>query len=166
MWVDNNPASPFYGRMYISVNDFNIGGGALRVLYSTTAPLGTPVTLNGSFIRDNQITGDLQGAAVYMQAMNEEGGSLTTRQNLMYRSTDGGATWANSTTGPAFPAVGRDRLARRTLTSSACSAPDAWRHRAGANRRLSATWSASPTPSKAASGDRGDVYYVRSTDAA
>ena len=31
MWVDNNPASPFYGRMYISYNDFNIGGGALYV---------------------------------------------------------------------------------------------------------------------------------------
>ncbi len=71
MWVDNNPASPFYGRMYISVNDFNIGGGALRVVYSDNGTAWTPVTLNGSFIRDNQITGDLQGSGrVYVQAMN------------------------------------------------------------------------------------------------
>src|SRR6266576_2689343 len=108
MWVDNNLSSPFYGRMYISYNDFAIGGGALRVVYSDNGTAWTPVTLNGSFIRDVQITGDLQGSGrVYVQAMNEEGGSLTTRQNLVYRSTDGGATWANSTTGPAFPAVGR-----------------------------------------------------------
>src|SRR5205823_14972573 len=34
-WADNNPASPFYGRMYVSWNDFNVGGGALFVRYST-----------------------------------------------------------------------------------------------------------------------------------
>src|SRR5881396_731201 len=34
MWVDNNPASPHYGRMYVSYNDFNIGGGALYVTHS------------------------------------------------------------------------------------------------------------------------------------
>ncbi len=27
MWVDNNPASPFYGRMDISWNDFAAGEG-------------------------------------------------------------------------------------------------------------------------------------------
>ena len=34
-WADNNPSSPFYGRMYTSWNDFNVGGGALFVRYST-----------------------------------------------------------------------------------------------------------------------------------
>ena len=29
MWVDNNPFSRNYGRMYISFNNFNIGSGAL-----------------------------------------------------------------------------------------------------------------------------------------
>src|SRR5207253_10496148 len=28
-WADNNPSSPFYGHMYISWNDLNVGGGAL-----------------------------------------------------------------------------------------------------------------------------------------
>ena len=34
-WADNNPSSPFANRMYISWNDFNVGGGALRVTYSS-----------------------------------------------------------------------------------------------------------------------------------
>src|SRR2546423_744155 len=34
-WADNNPASPFYGRMYISYNDFNIASGALFVSRTT-----------------------------------------------------------------------------------------------------------------------------------
>ncbi|PYL60382.1 MAG: hypothetical protein DMF31_04735, partial [Verrucomicrobia bacterium] len=108
MWVDNNPTSPFYGRMYISYNDFNIGGGALYVVYSDNGTTWTPVQLNAGFIRDIQMTGDLQGSGrVYVAAMNEGGGGLTTRQNVMYRSTDGGVTWASSNAGSSFQAPGR-----------------------------------------------------------
>ena len=28
-WADNNPISPFFGDMYVSWNDFNVGQGAL-----------------------------------------------------------------------------------------------------------------------------------------
>src|SRR5262249_5325266 len=77
MWVDNNPASPFYGRMYISYNNFAIGGGALYVTRSDDGITWTPVQLNSAFIRDVQITGDLQGSGrVYVAAMNEGGGAL------------------------------------------------------------------------------------------
>src|SRR5436309_8499413 len=72
MWVDNNPSSPYYGRMYISYNNFAIGGGALYVVYSDDGTTWTQVQLNPSFIRDMQITGDLQGSGrVYVAAMNE-----------------------------------------------------------------------------------------------
>src|SRR2546430_3851607 len=102
MWVDNNPASPFYGRMYISYNDFSVGGGALYVTYSDNGTAWTPVQLNPSFIRDIQITGDLQGSGrVYLAAMNEGGGGLTTRQNVMYRSTNGGVRWTDVKRSPA-----------------------------------------------------------------
>src|SRR6266481_841973 len=33
--ADNNPSSPFFGRMYVSWNDFAVGVGALKVRYST-----------------------------------------------------------------------------------------------------------------------------------
>ena len=33
-WADNNPSSPFFGRMYVSYNNF-ADGGSLRVRYST-----------------------------------------------------------------------------------------------------------------------------------
>ena len=57
-WVDNNPASPYYGDQYVSWNNFAIGGGALYVAKSTDGGLtwGAPVQLNPGFIRDVQIT--------------------------------------------------------------------------------------------------------------
>ena len=62
MWVDNNPFSAAYGRMYISFNNFNIGGGALQVTHSDDGVSWSAATiLNGSFIRDVQVTGALPG---------------------------------------------------------------------------------------------------------
>src|SRR4029077_18292638 len=49
MWVDNNPASPHYGRMYISLNDFAIGGGALYVTYSDNGTTWTEGHLTPGF---------------------------------------------------------------------------------------------------------------------
>jgi hypothetical protein len=149
MWVDNNPASLFYGRMYVSFNNFAVGGGALQVVYSDNGTAWTgPVTLNGSLIRDIQITGDLQGSGrVYVAAMNEGGGGLTTRQNVMYRSTDAASPGPAAT--PGRPSKGRgDRPARRAPISPACSATQSpnggtW---VRASRRLAATSSALTTP--------------------
>ena len=43
---------------------------------------------------------------VYVAGMDEGGGGTSNRQNYIFRSTDGGATWTYSTTGPSFPPVG------------------------------------------------------------
>ncbi len=107
MWVDNNAASPHYGRMYISWNDFD-RGGALVVTYSDTGTTwSAPVTLSGSFIRDVQLTGS-PGAdgAVFVAAMDEGGGGFNSRQNLIYRSTDGGLTWTQVILAARFAAAG------------------------------------------------------------
>ena len=59
-YADNNPSSPFFGRMYVSWNDFAVGGGAIQVVRSTDngTTWSAAVTVAPSFIRNVQITGD------------------------------------------------------------------------------------------------------------
>src|SRR5581483_8652945 len=129
-WADNDPGSPFFGNMYVSWNDFNVGAGALVVSRSTdngsTWRSAITVANTGTFIRDVQITGDMAGSgAIYIAGMDEGGGGFPHNdKNLIFKSTDGGATWANTYTGPAFPGPG--------VTSSGyfdCMfSPAYWRH--------------------------------------
>ena len=58
-WVDNNPASPFANRMYVSWNDFAAGQG-IFVTYSSDNGLTwhAPISVFTDFIRNVQITGD------------------------------------------------------------------------------------------------------------
>ena len=89
-WADNNSSSPFFGHMYVSYNDFNVGGGALFVRVSTNNGVTwTPHQLTNGFIRDVQITGDLATGVVYLAAMNEEGGGLTNRANRFASASSG-----------------------------------------------------------------------------
>jgi len=166
-WADNNPASPFYGHMYVSWNDFAVGGGALFVRVSTDNGLTwTSHQITTSFIRDVQITGDLATGVVYIAAMNEGGGGFPHNDNnLFYRSTDGGTTWTNTYTGPIFPGPGV--IACSANTYFACMFPDGggyWRHEgwgepAAFNGVVSYVYAQHGTGS-----DTGDVYYIRSTD--
>src|SRR5262249_31829607 len=62
-WVDNNPSSPFFGRMYVSWNDFNQPNANIFVTYSSdggnTWHTAIMVSTQSTFIRNVQITGDL-----------------------------------------------------------------------------------------------------------
>jgi len=165
-WADNNPSSPFYGRMYVSWNDFNVGGGALFVRYSTdngaTWTNARQLTSGSPFIRDVQITGDLATGNVYVAGMNEGGGGLTTRSNLIFRSTDGGNTWTNTYTGPTFNGPGRSSSG---YFATMYSNPAYWRHMgwgepAALNGVVHYVYAARNT----GNGDPGDVFYIRSTD--
>ncbi len=166
-WADNNLSSPFYGRMYVSWNDFNVGGGALFVRYSTDNGLtwtnARQITTGTPFIRDVQITGDLATGDVYIAGMNEGGGGFPHNDsNLIFRSTDGGNTWTNTYTGPSFPGPGVTAVGY-----FACMFPDGggyWRHEgwgepAAFNHVVSYVYAQHGTGS-----DPGDVYYIRSTD--
>jgi hypothetical protein len=169
MWVDNEPTSGTYGRMYISFNDFN-NNQALSVVRSDDGVnWSAPVILKSSFIRDVQLTGSPVGAAryegnnstVFVVTMDEGGGGFNTRQNVIYKSLDGGVTWTSSTTGPRFKPPG-------SLTCGpypfAMVAP-IWRHMGwgqpgvGPNGVVHYAYAGAGT-----NGDVGDIYYVRSTD--
>src|SRR5438874_591392 len=121
-WVDNNASSPHYGRMYVSWNDF-ARNDAIFVRYSDdgvtwteTGPL--PGTGSSPFIRDVQSTGDLATGDVYLAGMNEGGGAFNgPRDNLIFRSTDGGATLPTPTPVPRSMA----RAVLKTATSPACT---------------------------------------------
>jgi hypothetical protein len=171
MWVDNNPASPHYGRMYISYNNFAVGGGALQLSYSDNGTVWTgPVTLNPGFIRNIQVTGDLQGGGnVYLATMNEGGGGgLQNRQNVMYRSTDGGATWTSSNAGPAFQGPGRSTSGYFALVFSSIWRHMGWGQPAANGNVVSLNYASCGIPSGGACNtqtDHGDIYYIRSTDA-
>src|SRR5947209_3219 len=169
MWVDNNPASPFYGRMYISYNDFNIGGGALYVTYSDNGTTWTQVQLNPGFIRDIQVTGDLQGSGyVYVATMNEGGGGLTTRQNVMYRSTDGGVTWTSVNVGPALQGPGRATSGYFALAFSTIWRHMGWGEPAANGSNVFLDWAACGSGGNtvcSSAADHGDIWFIQSSDA-
>ncbi|MGA7461453.1 MAG: sialidase family protein [Candidatus Korobacteraceae bacterium] len=116
MWVDNNPFSTKYGRMYVSFNNFAIDGGALFVSHSDDGQTwSTPSQLTTTFERDVQLTGAPPGppapnatytSAVFLASMDEMGGGLGMRQNLMFHSYDGGNTWTEVTVGSPFEGPG------------------------------------------------------------
>jgi len=165
-WADNNPSSPFFGRMYVSWNNF-ADGGSLRVRFSTD----NGVTWNerqlapaSPFIRDVQITGDLATGTVYVAGMNEGGGGTGgPRSNKIFRSTDGGNSFTNTFTGANFtgPSDGS------TCTSNGYFATifsGYWRHMgwgepAALNNVVHYVYA-----QHGAGADPADVFYIRSTD--
>ena len=111
-WADNNPSSPFFGNMYISWNDFNQANANIFVSRSTDNGLtwspAIMVSTQATFIRNTQITGDMSGnGTLYIAGMDEGGGGFPHNDtNLIFKSTDGGASWSNAYTGTPFPGPG------------------------------------------------------------
>ncbi len=175
MWVDNEPTSGTYGRMYISFNDYAVYPTALSVVHSDDGSTwSSPVIIaqeNGSdLIRDVQITGTPAGtqryegnnSTVFVAAMAEGGGGFNQRQNLMFKSLDGGNTWTSATLGPAFKPTGDMECPPPYWVAVA----PIWMHMGwgepavGPNGVVHYDYSGAG----AKKADHGDIYYVRSTD--
>src|SRR6266700_1204247 len=170
-WADNNSSSPNFGNMYVSWNDFNIGAGALVVSRSTdngnTWSSEITVANSGTFIRDVQITGDQSGnGTIYIAGMDEGGGGFPHNDtNKIFKSTDGGATWANTYTGSPFAGPGVQACSDNPYFTCMFSDQGGfWRHEgwgepAAFNNIVHLVYA-----QHGAGNDAGDVFHIRSTD--
>src|SRR4029434_7355692 len=98
----------------------------MRVHRSTDNGLtwSAPIVVTATFIRNVQITGDPLTGHVYIAGMTETSGAPP-RNNHLFRSTDGGATWAGTYTGPSFNGPGRGVSG---FFTTMYSSPAYWRH--------------------------------------
>jgi len=161
IWVDNDPGSPYYGRIYVVFNDFD-AGGALKLVY--IAGGSTEVVVAPTFIRNVHLTGSIgTDGTVFIFGMNEGGGAGASRINLVYRSLDGGASWSSAAPGPSYPAAGAGLCA---ASNYFYMVPPVWRHMGWGQGAVGpggvvhyVYCRAGQTP-----GDLGDIYYIRSVD--
>jgi hypothetical protein len=166
-WADNNPSSPFFGRMYISWNDFDQPNANIFVTFSSDggATWHSPVMVStqSTFIRNVQMTGDLATGDVYIAGMDEGGGGFPHQDtNLIFKSTDGGNTWTNAYTGPQFPGPGVTFVgyfACMFLDGGGYWRYEGWGQPAAFNGMVHLVYT-----QHGAGSDPGDVYYIRSTD--
>ena len=161
-WVDNTPTSPFYGRVYLTWNDFAVG----QFIFVTFSDDGgvtwsgaVQVESNAAFIRNVQVTTGPNGT-VFVAGMDEGGGGLNPRSNLLFRSTNGGASWSQISMGSSFTPPGSS-----TCGYFAAMFPSYWRHMgwgdigAGPGGVIHYAYA-----QHGAGTDTGDIYYTRSTD--
>jgi hypothetical protein len=164
--VDNNPSSAHFGTMYVSWNDFSLGGN-LKVTRSTDFGVTwTSVQLASAspFIRDVQATVDSANGNAFVAGMNEGGGGFNTRSNKLYRSLDGGVTWTNTYTGPTFAAPGRVLCPNTYFVCMFSGPPGDWRHMGWGQPAVQAGVVNYVYDQHGASTDPADVYVIRSTD--
>ncbi len=171
-WVDNNSASPHYGRMYVSWNDY-ARSGQIFVRYSDDGVTWTetgPLPGTGSVaIQNVQITGDLITGDVYDSVVNLNGGGNFNRNNLIFRSTDGGATFTNTYTSPTFFGPGR-AICGFFVCMYSSGGPGYWRQTgwgepAAFNHVVHYLYAqCGQNVACSSATDHGDVYYIRSTD--
>src|SRR4029077_2708951 len=141
---------------------------ALFVRYSTDNGLTWTNSrqVTTSFFRDVQITGDKVTGDVYIAGMDEASGNGcssgcgSTRNNKIFRSTDGGNTCTNTYTGPSFigPCRGNSGYFCMMYSSPAYWRHMGWGQPAAFNHVVSLVYAAKN------GSDPGDVYYIRSTD--
>lgn len=175
-WADNNPASPYYGRQYMAVNNFTFGPD-IYVTYSIDDGVtwASPQSLgigNQHVIRLDGSPGS--DGTVFIQTLREECCGLDgLLRNYIYRSTNGGATWQELTQNPTtYYGPGRSTDASNLATWYDTPESGKWQYRGwgdlgvGPNGVVHYAYTDRPsaTPIPGQGYDPGDIEYIRSTD--
>ncbi|HUI84743.1 MAG TPA: hypothetical protein VL240_10990, partial [Candidatus Binatia bacterium] len=130
----------------------------------------TPSQLTSGFLRGVQLTGAPPGppaphasytSAVFLAAMDEGGGGLNMRQNIMFRSIDGGVTWTEVNVGQPFSPPG-DGLC--SAGSYFAKMNPFWRHMGWGQPGVGPNGVVHYAYAGKGSLSTGDIYYVRSAD--
>ena len=176
MAVDNNPASPNFGRLYVGWTDFNLSVDRERVTFSNNGggAWSAPVTLAGSGPAAQGAWPAVAPNGDLYVAFEDRCGPVGCSRNLrIYRSIDGGVNFAvrtNIGTGLLRPerAASSNTCGRQALNGNIrnLSSPQIAIHPDGsapAGYVISAVY---PYDSDGAGADNSNVFYVRSTDGA
>jgi len=166
MTVDNNPASPYYGRLYVLWTDFG-SGQQIKSTYSNNggASWSTPVVLSSSSgvqgawpaVAPNGTVYGAWAAGLFTGTMSIE----------VKKSTDGGATWAAALSPAAGKVEPRDATAtgicgRPSLRGNIRYLPSP-QVAVGSDNSVHIVYTYDPDGYN--TGDVVNTYYRRSTDA-
>src|SRR5439155_15726617 len=92
-------------------------------------------------------------------------GGLNLRTNVVYRSTDGGATWTSRNAGPSFQGPGRATNSYFALVFSATWRHMGWGQVGASGNYVYLNWAqCGQNMACDRATDHGDIYTIRSTD--
>jgi hypothetical protein len=176
MAVDNNPASPRFGRIYVGWTNFALGVNRNQVTHSDNGGLAwsAAVSLPGSGINGQGMWPAVApNGDVFFALLNRAPAQGGLQDQWIFRSIDGGATWVKRTdigTGQLRPEriAATNSCGRQALNGNIrnLSSPQIAIHKdaaAPAGFVIHATY---PYDSDGGGVDNSNVFYKRSTDGA
>jgi hypothetical protein len=164
--VDTTPASPFYGRMYLIYNDFNLANSPLRSTYSDDGVTwSSPITLASSatpVIRGLRVAVAPDGTVV-AAGEDENGGGFNARSEYVYRSTNGGVSFGSQIILASGFATPGDALSSSNPFNTKFN--PIWRNYGSGDLAIGSGGVAIEAYAAHGSGaDGGDIYVVRSAN--
>jgi Ca2+-binding RTX toxin-like protein len=162
MTVDNNPTSPFFGRMYLIWNDFALPGANIVESHSDNGTSWTipKIVSSGSFTRVMNLQVAPDGTVLaHGNRTPTQGGP---KDHVLYRSTNGGATFTTAITmagGQAAPGVtgGGPCSGRQNI-------PPIWRYEGAGQLGAGPNGVVNYAYTRGDGADQGNIYLVRSTN--
>jgi hypothetical protein len=162
--VDNSPTSPHFGRMYMVWNNFSTPNADLVASHSDDGKAwSAPVTLASSasvFTRDTGVTVTPNGTVLAYGLRETTEGSP--KDYPLFRSTDGGATFK-----PRVNMAANQKAPGQTgggVCGGFQNIPPIWRYEGNGQMAVGPNGTVGYDYTRGATDDRGNIFFVRSTD--